>query len=424
MAVHIVAAATWVGGLLALVALRPAGVPASLTVRRWSTIALWCFCAVALSGVVAATTRLGAWSNLTSPYGILVVVKATALLTLGVAGWLHRRWTIRRLGESGRGFWRLVAVEVAVMAATIGVATALSRSAPPVSEDVLDPTPALALTGFPAPPAPTVWSWMVPWRTDWLLLALAAVAIGTYAAGLVRLRRAACAWPAGRTAAWLAGWLLFAAATSGGLATYGRVALSWHLALVLTELLIVPVLLVIGDPVGLAAKASDPREDGTIGIHETALAVDRVIDRSSRQPFVVVGVTALALIGLVLGPGLEWTLLAHPGHVSATMVLPLLGYVLVASILEAFRAGARSLAVAAVVAFGVVTGLLGLALALATRPLAADFFVGLRLPWLTDLLVEQQRAAIVVWWVGGLGTAALVAFVAVTSARTRSARRR
>jgi putative copper resistance protein D len=76
------------------------------------------------------------------------------------------------------------------------------------------------------------------------------------------------------------------------------------------------------------------------------------------------------------------------------------------------------------VTLGVVTGLLGLVLALATRPLAADFFAGLRLPWLTDLLVEQQRAAVVGWWVGGLGTAALVAVVAVAWARTRSERRR
>ena len=164
----------------------------------------------------------------------------------------------------------------------------------------------------------------------------------------------------------MGGWLVLAAATSGGAGTYGRVALSWHLALVLVGLLIVPVLLVIGAPVGLAVKASDPREDGTIGIHETALAVDRVVERSSRQPFVVVGVTALALIGLVLGPGLEWTLLAHPGHVIATLALPLLGYVLVSSIVEAFRAGARSLAVAALVALGVVIGLLGLVLALGT----------------------------------------------------------
>lgn len=424
MAVHIVAAATWVGGLLALVTLRPTGVPASTTVRRWSTIALWCFCAVALSGVVAATTRLAAWSDLTAPYGVLVIVKAVALLSLGVAGWLHRRWTIPRLEESGRRFWRLVAVEVAVMAATIGVATALTRSAPPVPEDALDPTPALALTGFPAPPAPGAWSWLVSWRTDWLFLTLAVVAISTYAAGLVRLRRADCTWPGGRTAAWVGGWVVLAAATSGGAGTYGRIALSWHLALVLVELLIVPVLLVIGDPVGLAVKASVPREDGTIGIREMALAVAGVVDRSSRQPFVVVGITALALIGLVLGPGLEWTLLAHPGHVIATLALPLLGYVLVASIVEAFRAGAHTLAVAALVALVVLIGLLGLVLALGTRPLAADFFEGLRLPWLTDLLVEQHRAGILVWWVGGLGTAALVAVVAGVSARTRPARRR
>ncbi len=424
MAVHIVAAATWVGGLLGLLTLRPTGVAATPTVRRWSTIALWCFCAVAVSGVVAATTRLGSWSDLTTPYGVLVVVKAVALLALGVAGWLHRRWTIPRLEESGRGFWRLAAVEVAVMAATIGVATALTRSAPPLSEDVVDPTPALALTGFPAPAAPGAWSWLLPWRTDWLMLTLAAVAISTYAAGLVRLRRADRTWPGGRTAAWVGGWVVFAAATSGGAGTLGRVALSWHLALVLVELLIVPVLLVIGDPIGLAVKASAPREDGTIGIHETAVAIAGVVDRSSRQPFVVVGITALALIGLVLSPGLEWTLLAHPGHVIATVALPLLGYVLVSSIVEAFRHGARTLAGAALVALLVVIGLLGLVLAIGTTPLAAEFFDGLRLPWLTDLLVEQHRAGIVVWWVGGLGATALMAVVAGVSARTRPARTR
>ena len=106
------------------------------------------------------------------------------------------------------------------------------------------------------------------------------------------------------------------------------------------------------------------------------------------------------------------------------LALPLLGYVLVASIVEAFRAGAHTLAVAALVALVVLIGLLGLVLALGTRPLAADFFEGLRLPWLTDLLVEQHRAGILVWWVGGLGTAALVAVVAGVSARTRPARRR
>ena len=385
--------------------------PDGFTARIWSTIALWCFCAVAISGVVAATTRLGTWADLTTPYGVLVVAKAVALLALGVARWLHRRWTIPRLEESGRGFWRLATVEVAVMAATIGIATALSRSAPPLSEDVVNPTPALALTGFPAPPAPGAWSWLLSWRADWLLLALAAVAIGTYAAGLLRLRRADSVWPARRTAAWVAGWVLFAAATSGGAGTYGRVALSWHLSLVLIELLIVPVLLVIGNPISLALKVSAAREDGTTGIHEAALAVDGVVDRSSRQPFVVVGITALALIGLVLGPGLEWALLAHPGHVIATVALPILGYVLVGSIVKGFRAGARTLAVAALVALGVVIGLLGLVLALGTRPLAADFFAGLQLPWLTNLLGEQHRAGAVVWWVGGLGTVAVVAVV-------------
>jgi putative copper resistance protein D len=320
---------------------------------------------------------------------------------------------IGRLAESGRGFWRLVAGEVAIMAATVGVATALARSAPPVSEEVPDPTPALDLTGFPAPPAPEAWSWLLAWRTDWLLLAVAAVAIGTYAAGLLRARRAGQTWPASRTATWVAGWVLFAVATSGGAGTYGRVALSWHVALIATELLLVPLLVFLGDPVGLATKAVRPRDDGTVGVHEAASAADVVAARLLGHPVVAVGVTTLVLIGLVLGPGLDWTLRAHPGHLVLTLGLPALGFLLVSSVVEACRAGARG-ATAALVAVVLVLATLGLVLVLGTRPLAADFYGGLGLPWLTDLVAEQRRAGVVVWVLGGIAAAGLSALLATT----------
>jgi putative copper resistance protein D len=44
-------------------------------------------------------------------------------------GWWHRRSTLPAL-EAGKAwaFWRLAAVEIAVMAATVGLAVALSRT--------------------------------------------------------------------------------------------------------------------------------------------------------------------------------------------------------------------------------------------------------------------------------------------------------
>ena len=409
MAVHVVAAAGWAGGLAALVIVRRAALPDPLTaVRRWSALALWSFGAVAASGAVAATTRLGAWSDLTTPYGRLVAVKIAALLALGVTGWVHRRSTIERmrLVPSGREFWRLVLGELAVMAATFGVAAALARSAPPVPEDVLDPSPALALTGFPAPAPPSLWSWVLTWRADWLLLGLGAVAIATYAAGLVRLRRVDRTWRAPRTAAWVGGWVLHTVATSGGAGVHGRVALSWHVAVTLVELLVVPLLLALGDPVGLARRGSRPRGDGTLGVHEVAGAAAALPGRIG-GPLLWSGISALALVLLVLGPGLDWTLRTHPGHVIAALGLPALGFLLATSVLTAARAGRRRTARGAVLAVAVTVAVLGSVLLLGSRPLAADFFGSLGLPWLTDLVGEQRRAGTVVWAVGGLAAAVL-----------------
>ena len=49
---------------------------------------------VAVSGLVNAYLRLGGLGNLATTYGLLVIGKATALIVLGAAGWLHRRTTI------------------------------------------------------------------------------------------------------------------------------------------------------------------------------------------------------------------------------------------------------------------------------------------------------------------------------------------
>src|SRR6478752_7455648 len=188
LAAHLLSAAVWVGGLLALILLRGAlGESLGVVVRRYSTVALWCFVTLGVSGVMSATTRLGSWSDLATPYGVLILVKVLAFAVLGVAGVWHRRVTLDRIDETGtsgagaagtgvaegarrlrsRLFVRLAVAETLVMALAFGVATALARSEPPVPETVADPSAALSLTGYPAPPAPTAMSWLTAWRVEW-----------------------------------------------------------------------------------------------------------------------------------------------------------------------------------------------------------------------------------------------------------------
>ena len=132
--VHVLAVTTWVGGLLGLIIyVRALPSALSLAVRRFSTVALWCYVIVAASGVVNAATRLDPVDEVfTSSYGWLVLGKGLAVLVLGAIGWLHRSRTIPAvIQRRPRAFARLAGAEILVMAGTLGLAVALSQTPTP-----------------------------------------------------------------------------------------------------------------------------------------------------------------------------------------------------------------------------------------------------------------------------------------------------
>ena len=66
-----------------------------MAARRFSALALWCFVAMAASGVVNALVRIKLPDLVRTEYGWLIIGKVVALCLLGVIGWRQRR--------SGRG---------------------------------------------------------------------------------------------------------------------------------------------------------------------------------------------------------------------------------------------------------------------------------------------------------------------------------
>lgn len=136
--VHVIAMALWVGGLAALVIhVRREPALLAVAVPRFSTLALYCYIGVAVSGIVASWQLLGSVSAVWgSRFGVLVMLKAAALIALGIFGWWHRRHTLSRIrtgtsGRSRRAFLRLAAAEIVVMVAAVAIAVALSRAASP-----------------------------------------------------------------------------------------------------------------------------------------------------------------------------------------------------------------------------------------------------------------------------------------------------
>jgi cytochrome c oxidase assembly factor CtaG len=261
MIAHMVAAAVWVGGLAGIViCLRGDAELLARGVRRFSVVALGCFTVVAVTGAASAWIRLGEPSRLwTTPYGLLVIGKIAALVALGGFGLRHRRATVAALveGRSRRPFLRLAVGEIAVMAATIGLAVALSRTAPPTPPDE-NMTWVEYQLGYDLLPF-TMDQLVTRWRPDPLVASLLAAAGIAYAAGARRLSRRGVAWPRGCRFAWFAGLGVLALVLLTGVASYARGTFSAHAVQYAAVTLVAPALLAYGDPGRLRAVVRQPR---------------------------------------------------------------------------------------------------------------------------------------------------------------------
>jgi putative copper resistance protein D len=159
LAIHLLAAGIWVGGLIAVcshVMRHPDD--AATAIRRFSTLALVCVIVLAESGLLNASLRVdGVASLITTPYGTLILAKATLLAALIVFGWRQRRHVVP-VGDRST-LVRFASYEVLLMGIAIGISVALSRTAPPAGAIAGDriTAGALALLGL-AVPLVLVWA--------------------------------------------------------------------------------------------------------------------------------------------------------------------------------------------------------------------------------------------------------------------------
>lgn len=417
LGVHLVGVTVWVGGLLAIAVMQPRiGADLGATVARYSVLAGWAYAAVALTGLQQAVIRLGSVSGIASAYGVMVVAKALILLALGVMGWQQRRHVIASIERDGSGFARLVLVELALMAAAFGLGAVLSRTAPPVPDSELDPSAVLSLTGFPDPGPMTAGDWVTAWRPSWLLIGIALVSIGLYAAGVRRLSRRGDAWPVHRIVLWVLGWLLFVWATSGAPDIWGRLQFSVHMVMHMVVAMIVPLLLVPAAPLTLALRALPARPDRTWGPREVILQV--VHSRALRvlaNPVVAAALFFASLAAFYWSPLFELALTTHAGHLLMLAHFLLTGYLFTWVLIGIDPGPPRwSPAVLLLILFATITfhAFFGVVLSSTTFVLAPDFFHGINLPWAPPALADQERAGEIAWGFGEAPTLVLAVLVA------------
>lgn len=418
LAVHLAAAFVWCGGLVAILLLWPVLTTAAGTVvRRYSVLAAWCFFGIAASGFLNGMVRLGELSGLTSPYGVLLVVKTILLVALGLAGLGMRRGIVGRLESaerSGAGtaaeFRRLATVEVVLMAAAIGVGVGLSRSPTPVPRSGLpDADIAVALTGYPAPTkALTGADWFTVWRIDWIWFAVALLGIGVYLWAVRRLAKRGDAWHLRRTASWTFGWLLFIWTTCGAPGVYGKVQFSTHMFMHMMLTMGIPIFLCVGAPLTLLARAIPARKDKTMGPRELLLATAHSRWLSFFCNPIIASINFAGSLYVFYFTGLfELALKTHTGHVAMVVHFTLAGYVFCWSLIGIDPGPKRwppSLRLVALFVTMSVHAFFGIAIMSASTLLAGDFFTALqqggKMAWVGPLLADQQAGGGITWGIG------------------------
>ncbi|WP_456284307.1 cytochrome c oxidase assembly protein [Microbacterium sp. JZ101] len=425
LTLHIVAAAVWLGGLLLLVILRPAMEEGRLgpLLARYSSLALAAFVVVAVSGYARTLTSIAQWDQLLTPYGAILIAKIVALLAMGLLGALYRRRLLARAADGAGAFWGLVAVELAFMGIASGAAAALARTSPPVGEvSAPQSTPAEILTEAPLPPELTPARWLTAWDVDLLWVFVAGFGLFFYYAGVRRLRARGDAWPVHRTVLWTIGMVLLVWVTCGPLTAYGDYLFSMHMLGHMLLSMAIPLLLVPGAPVTLAARAIRKREDGTRGGREWILwAVHSPFARVITHPLVAAGIFIGSLWAFYYTDLFRWSLYDHLGHEWMIVHFLLSGYLFVMSLVGIdpvpYRLPYAGRLVTLIVTMA-MHAFFGISIMSHSGLMVAEWFGAMGRTWGATPLEDQYTGGGVAWSIGEIPTLITAVIVAIQWSRS------
>lgn len=430
---HGVAAALWVGGLVALAVhaiRRDTGLRAAAT--RFSPIAAACVVVLALSGLGNAYARLARPGDLlTSGYGVLVLAKTALLAVLIVLGYRMRRRILPALdGPRGRSaFARFAGIELLVMALAVGLGVALSLTAP-TRVDLPLPSAGEELLGFRYPPAPSWSNALLNFRVDAFFLVVCVLLAGFYLAAVVRLRRRGDSWSWGRTASWLAGVLTLFWATNSWVGVYAQLSVGVHMVAHMTMTMMAPLLLVMGAPITLALRALKTSRTGGMGPRELLLAaIHSPAARVIANPLYVLVIYIAGIYGLYFTE-LFGGLMGSPlGHLVMEVHFLLGGFLLYWVVLGIDPQPRRIpywMRMVLMMAAPLFHSFFAIALMMSTRPIGASWYGRVQPPWMTDPLRDTLLGGQVAWGVGEIPTAIVLVSLAVQWARSdeREAKRR
>ena len=414
LGLHLLAITLWVGGLVALALVRSRGEVDQIAFSRYSSLALVAFVLLGISGLISAVLRIGDFANWFTAYGLLVVLKTAIFVALGVFGAIYRK----RLLYKGATFSRLVSLELVMMAAAMGLATALSRTAPPLNAvDLVGDSPAEILTGQKLPPEFNAITFFTEWKPDLIWAVLSIGGVFVYLAGVRRLRARGDKWPIARTLSWVVGMIFLLFVTNGSLNAYQEYLFSAHMIGHMMLAMGVPIFLVPGAPVTLLSRAVEKRNDDSRGVREWVLwAVHTKYAQIIANPIVAAILFASSLVVFYYTPLFSWSTREHIGHEWMVVHFLITGYLFVQALIGIDPGPVRlSFPLRIMLLIGTLAfhAFFGLSLMSGDALLLPEWFGAMGRTWGATPLEDQHIGGAIAWGIGELPTAALTIIVSV-----------
>jgi cytochrome c oxidase assembly factor CtaG len=381
--------------------------PGAVSLQRvWRLVAIG-WVATAGSEVVLALFELWGSPFLGTPTAWLFVARFLLLallspLILRGLGVSRREADLAVLRRTSSGLIRLALVPAALL---LGVWLVMARIPPPqyfVPESV-----AQQVFGYDLHAAPSLPVMLFDWRANLLFLAVSVAGAALYVVGVVTLRRRGDAWPAGRTVAWLLGWVVVVLTTSSGLGRYSSAVFSLHMILHMALNMLGPLLLVLGGPITLALRALPAHGRArAAGVREwIAAMLGWRVTHVLFNPLLVfvrfIGAYYLLYFTPIFGFALRYHW-AHQLMNAEFLVIGVMLYGLVIGVDAPPRPLPHIGKLGMVLAALPFHAFFGVAVMTSKDVIANDFYRSVGLPWMGSLLADQAVGGGIAWGAGEL----------------------
>ena len=391
--IHVAALSLWFGGVIVLFILPKND--REIGRKRFAPLALWCVCAIALTGVVNAFVRVRSVANLTSDYGVLVISKTVLFIVVLIIAAYGRK----KLGESS--FAKQLIQELILLTTVLILGIFLGQGDPPVSSS----KEVVEALGAKMPGTPTISRLLFEYEPDGLFLSLLVLSVALYIKGVIVLTKRGDKWPIGRTLAFAFGISAIDYAVNGGLGVYAQVAFSFHMIAHMVLATLAPIGIVLGAPITLALRTLPiGRTQEERGVRGYALAI--LHSRYSRiitHPVSALLIFEASLFALYFTDLFNWLMSYHFGHFFMGLHFLLSGMLLFFVIIGVDPSPQKSpfiLRIGILFVAISIHAFFSVALMSSSQLVDGGYFAEIARPWWPDFLADQKTGASIGWAMG------------------------